>query len=147
MSKEEKGKLRRKEMPEVSLRSISCLFDSQPGVLFSTSGGCIFFFLSACAKVNMYSGSEPVSAVKLPGDKHASKILCKHPALRVLNHQLVHGFICMFVLLLFSAHPTSICAKITLLCWKVKCCLRITILHWYFKTTTVFWDKWHSKRF
>lgn len=44
MSKEEKGKLRRKEMPEVSLRSISCLFDSQPGVLFSTSGGCIFFF-------------------------------------------------------------------------------------------------------
>lgn len=83
-----------------------------------------FFFLSACVKVNMYLGPEPVSAFRLPGDKHASEILCEHPALRALKHQLVHGVICMLILLLFSTHPTCICAKkITLLCRKVKCFL------------------------
>lgn len=123
-----------------------------PGVLFSTPGwssGRLFYFLfwRACAKVNMYFGTEPVSAFKFPGDRQASRILCEHPALQALKHQLVHGVICMLILLLFSTHPTCICAKkITLLCRKVKCCLCALPFSVGFSwTMRAFWDKWLSK--
>lgn len=53
----------------------------------------------------MYSGTEPVLAFKLPRDKHARELLCEHSALRALKYQVVHGAICMLILLLFSAHP------------------------------------------
>lgn len=131
-------------------------FDSWPGALFNMSGWssgrwvfcCFGFFFSTCAKVNMYFGIEPGSAFKPPRDKHASKILCEHPALQALKHQLVHGVICMLILLLFSTHPTYICAKkIAVLCRKVKCCLCALPFSlgssW---TIKAFWDKWHSKR-
>lgn len=117
-------------------------------MLRKSFGFDVVFFLSACVKVNMYLGPEPVSAFRLPGDKHASEILCEHPALRALKHQLVHGVICMLILLLFSTHPTCICAKkITLLCRKVKCFLCALPFSIGFSwTITAFWDKWHSKR-
>lgn len=108
----------------------------------------VFFFLCrACAKVNMYFGTEPVSAFKFPGDRLASRILCEHPALQAFKHQLVHGVICMLILLLFSTHPTCICAKkIILLRWKVKCCLCALPFRVGFSwTIKAFWDKWLSK--
>lgn len=107
----------------------------------------VVFIWRACAKVNMYFGTEPVSAFKFPGDRHASRILCEHPALQALKHQLVHGVICMLILLLFSTHPTCICAKkITLLCRKVKCCLCALPFRVGFSwTIKAFWDKWLSK--
>lgn len=52
--------------------------DSQPGALFSASGGSSG---GVCAEVSMYSGTEPVSAFRLPRDKQAREILCEYTQL------------------------------------------------------------------
>lgn len=76
------------------------------------------FSLSVCAKVSMYFGAEPVSAFKLPGDKHASKILREHPPLQALKHQL-GLFACSFRV--YSALiPRAFVQRIVLLCRGVK---------------------------